>query len=388
MKSICPVCAASQSRSLVVIDELPVFCNVQHRTADEALAEPTGRLDLHYCEQCQHFFNAAFDASLLSYGAAYENSLHFSPTFSGFARDLARQLVDRFDVHRTKIVDIGCGKGDFLRLLCKLGDNEGFGFDPSYDAERDPLASDERVHFYREPFGPEYGDIDPGLVTCCQVLEHIEQPVGFLTEIVKSLACAANPGFYLEVPNALYTVRDLGIWDLIYEHSQYFSPVSFCRLAAMSGLQPERIRESFGAQYLSLEASRADGKSSVAVPPDPNIDSVAEHFPVRFEELLQRWKHELMTLTDSGPALIWGAGSKGVTFANLVGSTDRIAGLVDINPHKRGLHIAGTGHRIIGPDMVQQLEPAVILVMNPLYEAEIIKQVRDLGCPAAVRVVD
>ena len=387
MSASCPVCLAEACQSLVVLDSLPVFCNVQYPTADEARSQPAGKLDLHYCGQCQHFFNAAFDASLLSYGEAYENSLHFSPTFSDFAQTLARQLLDRFGVHGARVVDIGCGKGDFLRLLCKLGNNEGFGFDPSYEAERDPPAKKERVHFYRQPFGPDYGDIDPRLVTCCQVLEHIENPVGFLRQIVGSLASDTCPGFYLEVPNALYTIRDLGIWDLIYEHSQYFSPVSFAVLSTKSGIHPDRVYESFGGQYLSLEGRRAEGRGADAVEPEPAVAQMARQFPARFSGVLQHWRHDLGELTRQGPALIWGAGSKGVTFANLGGQQHSIAALVDINPHKQGLHVAGTGHPIVAPDAVRQLDPAVVLVMNPLYEAEITRTVRDLGCMAEVQVV-
>jgi hypothetical protein len=44
--------------------------------------------------------------------------------------------------------------------------------------------------------------------------------------------------FYLEVPNGLFTLRDLGIWDLIYEHCQYFTAASFVAVVEAFGTAP------------------------------------------------------------------------------------------------------------------------------------------------------
>ena len=34
------------------------------------------------------------------------------------------------------IIEIGCGKGEFLLLLCEMGNNRGTGFDPGFVSER------------------------------------------------------------------------------------------------------------------------------------------------------------------------------------------------------------------------------------------------------------
>ena len=36
------------------------------------------------------------------------------------------------------VVDVGCGKGDLLKLICRLGENRGHGFDVSYDGDPNP----------------------------------------------------------------------------------------------------------------------------------------------------------------------------------------------------------------------------------------------------------
>ncbi len=384
----CPVCGSHEIRALLRLDGLPVFCNVQHPDAATARSQPRGSIEFSHCDRCQHYFNAAFDPGLLQYGEHYENSLHFSATFSGFARQLAADLVARHGLHGEQIVDIGCGKGEFLRLLCELGDNEGHGFDPSYVADRDTTPLPDRLHFHARTFGPGEASLRPRLVCCRQVLEHIWQPVEFLADIANALPTDPRRLFYLEVPNALYTVRDLGIWDLIYEHCQYFSPASLASCARRAGLHPEAPNETFGAQYLAMEARLATATQARSLVAESTAaGGPVETFPQRAAELLARWRERLERLTTSGPAVIWGAGSKGVTFANLVGQGARVAALVDINPHKQGRYIAGTGHPIVAPEALPAFEPAVVLVMNPLYNTEIEARLAELGLRVPVEGV-
>ena len=84
--------------------------------------------------------------------------------------------------------------------------------------------------------------------------------------------------------------------------------------------------------------------------------------------------------------MIWGAGSKGVSFLNTVDPNGTIEFAVDINERKRGQHIAGTGQRIVGPDELVNIRPAKVVVMNPNYRDEIGARLRDLGLDAEVVV--
>ena len=87
----------------------------------------------------------------------------------------------------------------------------------------------------------------------------------------------------------------------------------------------------------------------------------------------------------TGSVAVWGAGSKGVTFANLVGG-DSIGCAVDVNPRKHGRFVPGTGHRVISPAELAERQPAAIVVMNPLYTSEITASARARGVAAEVLV--
>ena len=55
--------------------------------------------------------------------------------------------------------------------------------------------------------------------------------------------------------------------------------------------------------------------------------------------------------------VVWGAGSKGVTFLNVLKSDGAIDYLVDINPYKQGLYVPGTGQQVVSPDMLAEIWP-------------------------------
>jgi hypothetical protein len=42
-----------------------------------------------------------------------------------------------------------------------------------------------------------------------------------------------------------------------------------------------------------------------------------------------------------------------------------------VNPHKYGKFLAGTGHEIRNPDVLAQIKPDVVMIMNSIYTEEI-----------------
>ncbi len=79
--------------------------------------------------------------------------------------------------------------------------------------------------------------------------------------------------------------------------------------------------------------------------------------------------------------VVWGAGSKGVSFLNVLGTSGVIDYVVDINPHKQGCYIPGTGQQVVSPNALADIKPQVVIAMNPLYTDEIEKMIgeRNLG---------
>jgi C-methyltransferase C-terminal domain len=92
---------------------------------------------------------------------------------------------------------------------------------------------------------------------------------------------------------------------------------------------------------------------------------------------LSNWAAEVRRLTARGPVALWGAGAKGVTFANLVDPECRhLACVVDVNPRKQGKFLPGTGHPIVPPERLLHEGVQSVLVLNPNYFDEIVGLVR------------
>lgn len=392
LDSPCPVCGDGRPVDLLEIPSVPVYCNVLWPRRDEALRAACAPMSLKYCALCGHVFNASYDAALTDYSPAYDSSLHFSPRFNRYAEELALRLVDRYALRGKKVVEIGCGKGDFLVLLCESGNNRGWGFDRSFDPERVDPARRQRIDFAQESYTAEQAArLRPDFVCFRHVLEHVADPRSFLGELRRGFADRTDAVLYCEVPNALFTLKDMGIWDLIYEHSAYFTLSSLMRAAMSSGFDVLAMGETFGGQFIFVEMQPGTGRALAAIPEAHQPEEVSRYagrFAERYRDNVEAWRGRLRDLRQAGgTAVIWGGGSKGVTFLNVLGADSGIEYVVDLNPHKHGKYVAGTGQRVVPPEFLRELRPTGVIVMNPIYENEIAASVRALGLDARVQCV-
>jgi SAM-dependent methyltransferase len=378
-----PVSGSADVEIFIEIPQVPVLCNALFPTREEALAAPKGDLLLGFSRSSGHVYNYAFDSGLMTYTQVYENSLHFSPRFQEFVTGLADRLIGTYDLREKTVIDIGCGKGDFLKLLCERGGNRGIGFDPSYEPELTSETEAQQFTVIQDLYSDKYAHYEADLISCRHVLEHIQDPQAFMRAVRQTIGDRTDTAVFFEVPNVRFTLRDLAIWDLIYEHVSYFSACSLDRLFRETGFGVKAVEEVYGGQYLTIEAFPLQGTEESGPGTDLRPEIVAqevESFSRRYNEKVAEWRGILNGIERAGKkAVIWGSGSKGVTILNILQATDQIPYAVDINPRKQGKYIPGTGQRIVSPEFLKEYRPDVVIVMNPLYESEICSQVQGLG---------
>jgi len=410
-----PVCPESEAIQLIDMPGVPVHCNVLWPTRAAALAAPRGDIRLTYLPACGHTYNPAFDPSLMEYTQEYENSLHFSPRFQEYATALAEGLVEKYDLHGKDIVEIGAGKGDFLIMLCALGGSHGWGYDPSYVPEPGYIAPN--VTFVQEFYSDKTLDQPADLVVCRHVLEHIPDPDAFIAQVRQAIGDKQSVVFF-EVPNALWTLQRGGIWDVIYEHCSYYSPTSLAALFERHGFRVLAVNEVFGGQFLTIEAvlageekrnaegrgekTRRDAEEEIGVsssaslpsslrvsprPSSPPPDADAAAFAAAYAAKRDEWRARLGALAAAGKrGVVWGAGSKGVTFLNATGAGDEIVAVVDINPRKQGKFVAGTGQPIVAPAQLADIRPDFVIIMNANYREEIGGMLDEMSVAADILV--
>lgn len=370
---------AARLKPVADLGTTPVLNGVTFDDAASARSTVMGEMQIVACLDTGHAVNAAYDDSLLDYDADYDNSLHFSPTFQAYADHLAARLVDTYGLAGGRFVEIGSGKGDFLESITRLSGGTGFGYDPSTVSDRDI----PNVTLVSDLYRPGH-DVEPyDLLICRHVLEHLEDA----EVIVRSIRAAAPPDaiHYFEVPAAEFDFGPTGMWDLIYPHVGYFSRESLHYLMRSCGFEIVADGRSFADQFLWVEV-RA-GAADDTLPEVTDHLAVLDDFATRRTRLVDHWRREIADRARTGlRTAMWGAGSKGVSFLTAV-DPDATLTVVDLNPRKWGRFLPGTGHEVVRPDALVGSGVSTVVITNPAYQAEITRQLADLGVTAEVVVV-
>jgi SAM-dependent methyltransferase len=365
------------------VDGVPVSCNHLCPSRDAALSEPRASISLSFCPDCEHVFNIEHDSAHLNYRPGYENSLRGSARFREYDETLLDSLLERYDLRGRTIIEIGCGRGEFLQALCERGNSFGIGFDPSYSTSENEVNENSRIVIYPEVFGARHIGRGADFICSRHTLEHVEEPRSFLSDIRKAAARDGIPVFF-EVPNGLYTLRDGGIWDIIYEHCSYFTPSSLLRLFRETGYEPLEVTETFGGQFLIIHARTGNSKDQALPPGSVELNTLVSSFRRTYKSRVSEWASRLSTLEIEGrKVVLWGAGSKGTTFLNLL-RPPSIEYVVDVNPRKQGNYVIGTGQRIVAPEFLREYAADEIICMNANYVAEIGYHARQLGLQAKI----
>jgi 2-polyprenyl-3-methyl-5-hydroxy-6-metoxy-1,4-benzoquinol methylase len=370
LRKICPICTASTITTFLKREQVPVHQHLVFPDQQAALQVSRADLVLGACNNCGFVFNQAFDSEKLNYGAQYDNTQFSSPYFQDYVNGLVRYLVMEKQVRHAHIVEVGCGKGEFLRSLTTFddADNAGIGFDPSYIGPAQ--AFDGRLRFERRFYDETCTDIPADVVISRHVIEHIPDPVNLLRVIRAAVANYPHTRLYFETPCVEWILRNEVVWDFFYEHCSYFTTRSLTTAFEQAGLTVTDVHHVFDGQYLWLEATN---DSPAQVTKDAGeIPALVRHFVDAHTQRLENWRQKVRELAACHTLALWGAGAKGVTFANLVDPERRFfACVVDLNPAKQGNYLMGTGHPIISADDLPQYRVDCAVLLNPNYFDEV-----------------
>ena len=323
-------------------------------------------MELRECNGCGLVFNAILDAAAIPYDERYENRQNFSAGFLAMLEQTADSLAERYALKDGTVLEVGCGKGDFLVLLCARAQARGLGYDTS--CEMTGPSEDGRISFFQSYVTPEDVKTTVDVVVCRHVVEHVPE-IGSFFQLLHGIAVAGGgSAVYVETPALEWIVEHEAFWDVFYEHCNYFPMRTLRQLAEQAGFEVLDHRLVFGGQYQALElrpaaAARISAMKEQAI---PLLGS--------FAESLARSRNAVMSLLEEAGSTkgwaIWGAGAKGVSLANALVDHPP-AFVIDSNPSKQGMFLPGTGIPVIAPEDAKVASVPVILVANANYLPEI-----------------
>jgi SAM-dependent methyltransferase len=378
--SVCPGCGSPNLVGRLFLEKQPVILNYRFATPESAKGVERRDIDLTECSRCGLVFNAILDSCAIPYDEFYENRQNFSSAFLALLNDTADRLTQKYLSKTGNVVEVGCGKGDFLELICRHSGSKGVGYDTS--CECTDSTKNGRVRFFKKYMTASDVTERIDLVICRHVVEHIPQ-IGEFLRLLHSISSAGGDSMvYIETPAFEWIIKNDAFWDIFYEHCNYFTTENLRRLAETAGFTVLDHRLIFGGQYQALELRplRAPTPKPFA---DLNPAPVLKDLANRISESKYRLEKRLISAGAAGGWAIWGAGAKGVSLANAALETTP-SFIIDSNPSKQGMYLPGLGIPVVAPSDAIIATVPVVLVANSNYLPEITNTLISFGHNPAI----
>lgn len=334
----------------------------------------TGSVENVWCARCGLGWNRLMmnDAELSAFYAGYtkkvgaedEDDLLFGTSdteVETLTASQARFLAAHVTAPAGRVLDIGCGKGAFLKSFKALRAGwQCVGVEPSREeaalARRDRDLEVHEGMFGRVPLAPESFD----LVAIMHVLEHVSRPV----DTVRQMRDVLRPGglLFVEVPNTL----DLNMFYdvLLFEHLYHFPPETLAWLLAREGFEIVAHERStpYGAQRIVAR------KSTVTTPtgwPDVRMAEGAAAWATLWSAMRDLAAGGAARAAAGRRVAIFGAGMTAATWLVYTDLHDApITGLFDESPWKIGRTLFDRPIYALS-DMRQHAPDTVLLATMP-----------------------
>jgi SAM-dependent methyltransferase len=386
----CMVCGDASTTVFYSMPASPVTCTTVFPDSTTARSVPRGDIRLRCCNHCGFIYNELFDPKLAEAGARYEASQAASQHFGSFARALAKDWIERHALRGKRIVEVGCGHGEFLTEIVRAGAREAVGFDPVGDPARLSVDVREKIQIRSEKFTSASLAIQADALVCRHTLEHIDDVARFL-ELVHGWARRdADRVVLFEVPACERILDEGAFWDVYYEHCSYFVKASLEYAFHRAGFHVDRTAMVYDDQYLILEAHAARvGEPRDMYPTAAEIVAAAIEFGARSRTAIERSRTMLRKLGAQGrPVVLWQGGAKTVGFMSALEEESLVDFAVDVNPRRQGQFIPPHGLPILAPEELKRRRPRNVVLMNSVYFDEVSAMLSSLGLDTRLLTVD
>lgn len=237
----CPICQSEKHEQV----HIPLNQSI---TSDSDMIDK--KISNQICTRCGNIFNESGSRNTVAsfYSDSYKLMDQSSEAETKFFSDrinishskmmLNILMENVFLPKQGSVIDIGCGKGNFLFEFSKVKPKWKLnGIEISKNAliharQKLPQA-DLQEGLFKNDFDKKFN-----LVIALNVLEHLENPLDFLKDVVSILE--DNGNVLLDVPNFKVNPADL----FVYDHLIHFTKETLENLLTMSGLKIVKIIES------------------------------------------------------------------------------------------------------------------------------------------------
>ena len=349
----CIACGAPLwEKPLLTLDHMPA--SAQHIPDENQVKEDEG-IALRLC-QCTGCGLVQFDCEPVDYYRDIIRAGGYSTTMVELRRYQYRHLIDTYHLEGKRFLEVGCGQGEFLKVLTEFP-VEAHGVE--HDARLVELAKEQGLSV-EQGFTEREDTIFSGgpydVFLSFNFLEHQPNPGVMLQSIYRNLT-PEGMGL-VTVPSFEYIMEHNGYYELIRDHIAYYT---FDTLAA--------LLERNGFQVLEHEMVNRDTLSFVVKKrPLTDVSNLMEGFEEVGREMeaylkyLSAWKKRVA---------IWGASHQVFTLAATTRLGEQARYIIDSAPFKQGRFAPASHLPIVSPEHFHEEPVDAIVITAPGYTDEI-----------------
>jgi hypothetical protein len=335
----------------------PVLTNL--RNSKRKVKNIKGKIQLKYDYLNNFVFNDAFDQKKIRYSKNYNNEQSFSSVFQKHLIDVFKIIKFNFK-KKDKIIEIGCGKGTFFKILEK---NYKYirGFDTSYEGKNKKII---------KRYVTKQDVINEKLIILRHTLEHIPNPYDFLN-FLKEISIN-DPYILIEVPDFEWIKSKQTFFDITYEHVNYFSMKTFENLFSKKLFFKKKV---FGKQYLLVIAKLKNLNK--------NFKKKTKYKNLSINKVFPNLSKQIMNFNNINQNIfVWGAATKGLMFLIYLKKINpqifkNVKFAVDIDKNKHNKYLQIVDIKIVSPEKLLKIikNGDTIIVANSNYLHEVRKYV-------------
>ncbi len=354
----CIVCGAPLTgEPLLCCSNMPA--SAQDIPTLEQLPEDEG-IDLNLC-QCPGCGLVQFDCEPVNYYRDVIRAGGYSTTMVELRRSQYTHFLDKCDLKGKKIVEVGCGQGEFLKVLTEFP-VDVYGIEHKADLVK--MAQEKGLNVV-QGFTETEETIIPGApfdaFLSFNFMEHQPYPNTMMKCIYNNLV---DGGYGLiTVPSFEYILEHDGFYELLRDHIANYTQDALRFLVERNG-------------FTMLECKRINRDTwEMIVQKKPRVDVTGL---VRNFELLSRQMNEYVDsrVAQGKKVAVWGASHQGFTAVSTTGVGDKISYIIDSAPFKQGKYAPASHTKIVSPDHWFQEKVESILIVAPGYTDEIANIIR------------
>ncbi|MFB3918644.1 MAG: methyltransferase domain-containing protein [Candidatus Velamenicoccus archaeovorus] len=351
MKKRCMACNGELfPRPLVRYRNMP---RAAQRLPDAAHKERGVSIDVYQCRYCGL---VQLPIRPVSYYKQVIRSAGFSQEMRRFRNNQFRRFVARYGLRHKKIIEIGCGRGEYLSVMRRYCRNS-HGIENSKGAVAacraaglcvtEGFVDKEAYRISGEPFDA---------FIMLNFLEHLPRPYAVLRGIYNNLA--ADAVGIIEVPNFDLTLDEKIFNDFSTEHLAYFTSRTLRHVVEMSGFEVMDMRAVWHDNILSAVVHKRTQAS---------LDDFKDR-----QKSLQQALNDYWRKTCARRVAVWGAGHQSFTLLSQLNLKFKVTYVVDSAAFKQGRFTPVTHLPIVAPGMLNDNPVDAAIVMASSYSDEVV----------------